>query len=280
MTKNTGIPYEKMIQHIYQQILTCEGLDTINVQHNIILKGKTTSHQIDVYWEFNLRGIVYRTVIQAKDWANKVPQGAMLTFKAVLDDLPSGTKGIFIAKNGFQRGAINIAKAHGISVYTFCSAVEENWSGPIPMIEVALRLRVPVCIRPQFHMPLDWARDNTRITGLMRDLDPRSLVTDNETGESWTINRLITELCDRCGTPPKEYTKEFHDAEIQPFGTEHRIKIQEFTGIFGYQTGYDEKFHIKVDQLVGYILRDATNGRIDIFDNNVTLLRNEAESNG
>ena len=67
MTKNTGIPYEKMIQHIYQQILNCEGLDTINVQHNIILKGKTTSHQIDVYWEFNLRGIVYRTVIQAKD---------------------------------------------------------------------------------------------------------------------------------------------------------------------------------------------------------------------
>lgn len=46
MTKNTGIPYEKMIQHIYQQILTCEGLDTINVQHNIILKGKTTSHQM------------------------------------------------------------------------------------------------------------------------------------------------------------------------------------------------------------------------------------------
>lgn len=129
-------------------------------------------------------------------------------------------------------------------------------------------------------MPLDWARDNTRITGLMRDLDPRSLVTDNETGESWTINRLITELCDRCGTPPKEYTKEFHDAEIQPFGTEHRNKIQEFTGIFGYQTGYDEKFHIQVDQLVGYILRDVTNGRIDIFDNNVTLLRNEAESNG
>ena len=82
MTKNTGIPYEKMIQHIYQQILTCEGLDTINVQHNIILKGKTTSHQIDVYWEFNLRGIVYRTVIQAKDWANKVPQGAMI-FQAV-----------------------------------------------------------------------------------------------------------------------------------------------------------------------------------------------------
>ena len=105
-------------------------------------------------------------------------------------------------------------------------------------------------------------------------------MTDNETGESWTINRLITALCDRCGTPPKEYTKEFHDAEIQPFGTEHRIKIQEFTGIFGYQTGYDEKFHIQVDQLVGYILRDVTNGRIDIFDNNVTLLRNEAESNG
>lgn len=132
MKKNTGIPYEKLVQHIYQQIVDCSGIDTIEVQHNVTLKGKTTTHQIDVYWEFSLGGIIYRTVIQAKDWASSVPQGAMLTFKGVLDDLPNGTKGIFIAKTGYQKGAVDVAKANGISIYTFRDTAEENWNGKYP----------------------------------------------------------------------------------------------------------------------------------------------------
>lgn len=260
--------------------MNCNGIDTIDIQHNVTLKGKTTSHQIDVYWEFAIGGILYRTVIQAKDWANKVPQGAMLTFKAVLDDLPNGTKGIFIAKTGFQSGAIEVAKANGISIHTLHSAVEENWIKPIPVISFALRLRTPFFDQPQFRMPQDWARDNPQAAAIMSDLDSRSLVVDNETGESWTVNRLITASCDACGVPPKEYIKEFHDAYLQPYGTDIKIKIKEFTGFFGYQTRYGDKIQIRVDQLVGYILRDVTDGKIEIFDDNATLLRNEAQSNG
>lgn len=278
MEKNTGIPYEKLVQHIYRQIVNCNGIDTIDVQHNVTLKGTMTSHQIDVYWEFSLGGVLYRTVIQAKDWANQVPQGAMLTFKAVLDDLPNGTKGIFIAKTGFQSGAIDVAKASGISIYTFRAAAEENWNGKIPMISVALRLRTPFYYQPRFRIPPDWARDNPQVAEMLSDLDSRSLVVDNGTGESWTVNRLITDSCDHCGVPPKEYTKEFHDAYLQPYGTDHKIKIKEFTGFFGYQTRYDEEMQIRVDQLVGYILRDVTDGRVEIFDDNAKLLRNGAQS--
>lgn len=280
MGTNTGIPYEKLVQHIYQQIVKCDGIKTIDVQHNVTLKGKTTTHQIDVYWEFAIGGIIYRTVIQAKDWTNRVHQGEMLTFKAVLDDLPNGTTGVFIAKNGFQRGAIDVAKANGILIYTFCPAAEDNWNGQIPIITVTLQLRTPFYHQPHFSMPLDWARDNPQIANMMSNLDPRSLVIDNEISESWTIYRLISDSCDQCGLPPKEYTKEFHDAYIQPYGTDHRIKIEGFSGCFGYQTRYDEKFHIQVDLLVGYILRDVTDGRIEIFDDSATLLRNEAKISG
>ena len=87
MGTNTGIPYEKLVQHIYQQIVNCDGIDTIEVQHDVTLKGKTTSHQIDVYWEFALGGNLYRTIIQAKDWATKVKQEQMITFKAFMDYL-------------------------------------------------------------------------------------------------------------------------------------------------------------------------------------------------
>ena len=95
MSKNTGKPYEKLTQKIFSQIVNQNSVQNINVQHDVTLLGKTTSHQIDVYWEFEVGGLQYQTVIQAKDWKNKVKKEQMLAFKGILDDLPSGTKGVF-----------------------------------------------------------------------------------------------------------------------------------------------------------------------------------------
>jgi hypothetical protein len=47
--KNTGIAYERLVQEIYTQILKQENVKNIEVKHNVIIKGKTVNHQIDVY---------------------------------------------------------------------------------------------------------------------------------------------------------------------------------------------------------------------------------------
>lgn len=57
MTKKTGIPYETFTQHIFNSILNQNAVKTIEVQHDVILQGKTIAHQIDVYWEFEIGGI-------------------------------------------------------------------------------------------------------------------------------------------------------------------------------------------------------------------------------
>ena len=64
MSKNTGIPYEKLTQTIFNEIVNQHSVETIEVQQNVILKGKTVSHQIDVYWKFTHGGIDYHTIIQ------------------------------------------------------------------------------------------------------------------------------------------------------------------------------------------------------------------------
>jgi hypothetical protein len=43
----------------------------------VTLQGKLTKHQIDVYWEFRIGDVVYRTVVQAKDWSKPVDQGKL-----------------------------------------------------------------------------------------------------------------------------------------------------------------------------------------------------------
>ena len=121
---NTGTEYEKLIQAIFDTAIRVKGLKSETVLHDTKLDGITrdeygvpTKHQIDVYWEFELASVTYRTVVQAKDWQTRVTKEKVLAFKAVLNDLPGQPRGIMISRSGFQSGAEAFAREHGIELY-------------------------------------------------------------------------------------------------------------------------------------------------------------------
>ena len=114
---NTGKPYEILVQAIFQAIHDQEEVATLIIERNKTLQGKTTPHQIDVYWNFEKGGIPYEAIVQAKDWQSRVKLGQLLEFKGVLDDLPGQPRGIFVTRSGYQRGAKTFAAAHGIILY-------------------------------------------------------------------------------------------------------------------------------------------------------------------
>jgi Restriction endonuclease len=114
---NTGIPYELVIQAMFQEILNKGGGRTIKVRHNVVVKGRTTKHQIDLMWRFSVGGIKYTTIVQATDWTSKVKKSAVLAFRGVLDDLPGQPRGVMITRTGFQAGAKALAERHGIKLY-------------------------------------------------------------------------------------------------------------------------------------------------------------------
>jgi hypothetical protein len=126
MSKNTGIPYEILTQQIFQALHDQSQIKNIQVQQNVKLKGKTLEHQIDVYWEYELGGIVYCAVVQAKDWGQAVTQNQLLAFKAILDDLPGQPRGIFVTRTGYQIGARTYAEANGIKLYELREPTEKD----------------------------------------------------------------------------------------------------------------------------------------------------------
>jgi len=136
MATNTGIPYEKLTQQIFYQIVNQNSVDTIKVKHNVHLQGKSSvTHQIDVYWEFKKGGIKHSVIVQAKDWGKPVNQGELFKFKCVLDDLPGQPKGIFVTRTGYQSGACEFAKHHEIPLYEL--------NEPIKSIDVTLSMISP-----------------------------------------------------------------------------------------------------------------------------------------
>ena len=129
MGDRTGKSYEELATVVFQTIVNQSELRNIMVEHDVTLQGRSTSHQIDIYWKFAVGILAYETIIQTKDWKNPVDQGELIKFKGVLDDLPGQPKGIFVSRAGFQQGAIDFARQHGILVYEFCEADEEPIAG-------------------------------------------------------------------------------------------------------------------------------------------------------
>jgi hypothetical protein len=77
----TGRTYESLTQAIFQSILAQKEYPNVSVQPNVTLPGKTTSHQIDIYWKFEVGGVQYETIVQTKDWGKPVDKGQLLLFK-------------------------------------------------------------------------------------------------------------------------------------------------------------------------------------------------------
>lgn len=112
-----GAEYEILIQRIFQDIIDQNEIKNVEVLRNVILNGKDYPHEIDIYWKFNVAGIEYETIIQAKDWSYPVTVGDLILFKGVLDDLPNQPRGLFITRSGYQTGALTVAQKNGILLY-------------------------------------------------------------------------------------------------------------------------------------------------------------------
>lgn len=50
MPKRTGRPYEKLAQQIFAEVLNRDEVRSVEVKHDVTLTGRTTDHQIDVYF--------------------------------------------------------------------------------------------------------------------------------------------------------------------------------------------------------------------------------------
>jgi hypothetical protein len=107
--------YEKFVQEIQQALLRQTDIKNIEVQHDVTLVGKSTAtHQIDVYWTFELAGYRYSTCIECKEYSSSVKKSHVASFATILDDLEGRPNGVFVTTKGYQKGAKLLAASKGI----------------------------------------------------------------------------------------------------------------------------------------------------------------------
>jgi len=119
-----GKRFEKLTKIIFSQLVTNPEYE--KVEHNVMLEGKDGPRQIDVLIQSRVAGIEIKTIIECKDYNDKVSVGVIDSLHSVMEDV-CANKGVVVSSNGFSSKAISKARRLGISLYTAHEALSEKW---------------------------------------------------------------------------------------------------------------------------------------------------------
>lgn len=110
--------YEILVRDLHAALVSNDSVENVNVLHNVKLKGRSgATHQIDVYWEFKVAGVKYKTCIECKHYNRRIKKSDVASLIATLDDIGNAT-GIFATTVGYQSGAVLLAKERGLRLLT------------------------------------------------------------------------------------------------------------------------------------------------------------------
>jgi hypothetical protein len=109
-----GRGFESLTELVVRLLSEGTETPTFDLRRRARIRGRSTTHEIDLWWEAEVNGKRRCVAFQCKDLARPVDQGEMLKFRAVLDDLDDEVVGVFVARGGYQRGAIRVAAMSNI----------------------------------------------------------------------------------------------------------------------------------------------------------------------
>jgi hypothetical protein len=116
----TSDEYELLVKWLAEQLAARAEVQTSRIVRDCQVRGKATSNQIDVLWDFtDATGQDYRIVFEARSYKNSIKQGALHAFRSVVDDIQDQARpvtGVMVTTTSYQRGAQNVASSYGLII--------------------------------------------------------------------------------------------------------------------------------------------------------------------
>ncbi|MGE4668613.1 restriction endonuclease [Yersinia enterocolitica] len=108
----TPTDLESYMQYVYSCLLNLQN-EGVVVSRRAILKGKSTNHEIDVFYQFERAGVIHKVAIECKYLSRPVEKKDVMVFRGRLEDI-GNIQGIMVSKLGYQKGAYEYAKHYDI----------------------------------------------------------------------------------------------------------------------------------------------------------------------
>ncbi|HGF5127239.1 TPA: restriction endonuclease [Vibrio parahaemolyticus] len=167
-----GRDYEIFVQNLQQALLDSEEFlkhKNIEIERNKkIADNFGILREFDLYWEYELAGVSYKTIIECKDYASKVSVEKIDALIGKIRDIPD-LKPVFATKVGYQSGAEAKATNNKIDLLIVREQNESDWYDKdgtplLKYVNVDIQAQLPVRIIG-FHPMIDgnWVKANTDI---------------------------------------------------------------------------------------------------------------------
>lgn len=264
---NDGKDYEQFVKSLQQALLNSEDLIK---QNNIVIEANKKlidscgiKREFDLYWEYELAGVVYKTVIECKDYKSRVSVEKIDALIGKTRDLPD-IKPVFATKTGYQSGAKAKAEFNKIDLLIVREQSDDDWedSDGNPFIKkIVINMEFISVARTISFTPEidgDWAKENT-------DLDLNSpfnlnmrndliTVEDVVSGEKYTILQLEEKLGTLHKGESGDFTKTETFEEAYLYCEDLKLKLRSYT--INYSVSLPIQMPINIDyskELVGVI---------------------------
>lgn len=209
---NNGKEYEQFVALLHQALLSSETLTEQNIievkLNKKIMDSCGVEREFDLYWEYELAGITYKTVIECKDYNKKIPLEKIDALIGKIRDIPD-IRAVFATKQGYQSGAEKKARHNKIDLLIVREQNESDWKDIdgnryIKEIHINMTIRLPARItkfEPLVDVDLNKNCSNSNpedpmtMTGLTNEI----FITDDE-GNEFSLYDLQQQLAPKDGS--------------------------------------------------------------------------------
>ena len=214
--------YEAMSVTLYRVLGEEWGTTIVGYGANCRKRGKSgVLYQIDVLVRQSTGLQPIHTAIECKYLQRKVTAAGVSKLATTIEDI-GVEKGVMIAKEGFTKGAIQLARAKNISLVEMREPRDADWDGKIKEIPIEINCDIPV------FYDIEFVQDPLSFKGTEEAQEvpvPGQSVITEPGGKSQTLDGIINSNLDKA-TPQGQVVVNF------PKGTSVKI------------AGYDKKVAI------------------------------------
>ena len=203
----TGKEYELFVSRLQQAILSS---DSIAAHENLVVETDKklmdncgVERQFDIFWEYQLGGFTYKTIIECKDYDSKVSIDKIDALIGKVQDLPD-IRAVFATKKGYQSGAKVKAAHNKIDLLIVREQNDSDWTAP----EGSVRVR-KLCIEVTMASPVrilkfdpvvdgEWVKSNTNLDTsnpmIISGQSDQIVIDDADGAETYSVYDLANKL--------------------------------------------------------------------------------------
>ena len=254
--------YEGLTHLLVGRISNRASVTTIRLEHDVVLPGRASSHQIDVLWEFtNGSGVAHRIIFECKHRGKALEQKDVLAFKGVVDEVgykSIPTTGVMVHLTGYQLGAQKIADTYGVIILELRSPNDKDVESRAMTIRGSFVARIPVF--KDVHMDV-CERLSDALQGPVLNY---GLEVEDADGQRLSALALLQEgEIDSAGsvpTPLHRVTRSFDPPRILTVEGEPAARVRAISATVGEELGIPVDFTIGGRENLAWMLKNTLGG--------------------